>query len=91
MLLRVFLLASITFPHSLIWGGGQKHFRRLGKFARLGLADILVVKDGCAIFIEVKVIVVGSRTIKRTSRNLHAKLAPDMSSRCIDDVQAAAL
>lgn len=33
---------------------GALQFRKMGKYARHGLADILVVKDGRAIFLEVK-------------------------------------
>lgn len=33
---------------------GNRHFRRLGKHAVKGLADILAVKNGQAYFIEVK-------------------------------------
>jgi hypothetical protein len=33
---------------------GELRFRKMGKYARPGLADILVVKDGRAIFLEVK-------------------------------------
>ncbi|TQF26286.1 hypothetical protein UNPF46_34600 [Bradyrhizobium sp. UNPF46] len=33
---------------------GGLQFRKMGKYACLGLSDILVVKDGQAIFLEVK-------------------------------------
>ena len=33
---------------------GALQFRKMGKYARPGLLDILVVKDGRAIFLEVK-------------------------------------
>jgi hypothetical protein len=33
---------------------GSLQFRKMGKYARPGLSDILVVKDGRAIFLEVK-------------------------------------
>jgi hypothetical protein len=51
---RVFFVRLNNIPSSYIDHTGAKRFRKMGKYARLGLADILTVKDGKAIFLEVK-------------------------------------
>jgi hypothetical protein len=45
-----FSSASTTSPDCNVDGAGVKRLRPMGKYARRGLADILVVKEGRAIF-----------------------------------------
>jgi hypothetical protein len=49
-----FFIRLNNIPGLYIDRDGNKRFRRMGKFARPGLADILVIRDGQPVFIEVK-------------------------------------
>lgn len=49
-----FFIRLNNIPATFIDKTGARQFRRLGKYARSGLADILVVEVGHAIFLEVK-------------------------------------
>jgi hypothetical protein len=51
---KVFFLRLNNIPAAFRDRTGALQFRKMGKYARPGLADILVVKDGRAIFLEVK-------------------------------------
>jgi hypothetical protein len=51
---RSFSSALTTIPAFYIDAAGRKQFRKLGKYARAGMADILAVKEGKAIFLEAK-------------------------------------
>lgn len=89
---RLFFVRLNNIPGLYIDGGGQKRFRKMGKYARAGLADILVVKNGHAIFLEVK-----SETGRPSKdqldfgRDAIAAGADFRIVRSIDDVQAAGL
>jgi hypothetical protein len=50
----VFFVRLNNIPGLYVDASGQKRFRKMGKYARLGLADILAVRDGKAMFLEVK-------------------------------------
>lgn len=89
---RVFFVRLNNLPAPYRDRAGVLQFRKLGKFARLGLADILAVKDGKAIFLEVK-----SETGRPSKdqldfgRDAMAAGAEYRVVRSIDDVQAAGL
>jgi len=51
---RVFFFRCNNLPRTFFDGAGNRQFRRLPKYTPRGIADILAVKDGRAIFIEVK-------------------------------------
>ena len=51
---RVFFVRLNNIPALYRDKTGALQFRKMGKYARPGLSDILVVKDGRAIFLEVK-------------------------------------
>jgi len=89
---RVFFIRLNNIPASFIDGRGARQFRSLGKYARLGTADLLVIKGGCPIFIEVK------RADARQSAD-QIEFQHDVAkaggyyhvARSIDDVQALGL
>lgn len=51
---RVFFVRLNNIPASYIDAQGNRQFRSMGKYARPGLADILAIKRGRPIFLEVK-------------------------------------
>lgn len=51
---RLFFVRLNNIPAAYRDNDGALRFRKVGKYARPDLADILVVKDGRAIFLEVK-------------------------------------
>jgi hypothetical protein len=51
---HAFFIRLNNIPGLYMDATGQKRFRKMGKYARHGLADILVIKDGRPIFLEVK-------------------------------------
>jgi hypothetical protein len=89
---RLFFVRLNNIPGLYIDASGQKRFRKMGKYARVGLADILVVKDGHAIFLEVK-----SETGRPSKdqldfgRDAIAAGAEYRVVRSVDDVQAVGL
>jgi hypothetical protein len=89
---RVFFVRLNNIPSFYIDHTGAKRFRKMGKYARLGLADILAVKDGKAIFLEVKS--EAGRPSKDQldfGRDAIAAGAEYRVVRSIDEVQAAGL
>jgi hypothetical protein len=51
---HLFFIRLNNIPGLYIDTGGTKRFRKMGKYARRGMADILVIKDGRPTFLEVK-------------------------------------
>jgi hypothetical protein len=49
-----FVLRLNNIPGFYLDAGGNKRFRKMGKYVRRGLADILIIRTGEPIFIEVK-------------------------------------
>ncbi len=64
---KVFFVRLNNIPALYRDGEGSLRVRKMGKYARPGPSDILVVKDGRAIFLGVKVEKVSSRRIRSTS------------------------
>jgi hypothetical protein len=51
---HVFFIRLNNIPGLYVDATGQKRFRKLGKYASAGMADILAIRDGMPVFLEVK-------------------------------------
>src|SRR5258708_211470 len=87
-----FFVRLNNIPGLYIDATGNKRFRKMGKYARPGLADILVIRSGQAAFIEVQR-EKGKPWEEQGDFGRDAILAGAMSlvARSIDDVQKIGL
>lgn len=51
---KVFFFRTNNIPATFVDRNGARQFRRLGKYAKKGMSDIIALKPGIAYFIEVK-------------------------------------
>lgn len=86
---RVFFVRLNNIPAAFRDRTGTLQFRKMGKYARPGLADILVVKDGRPIFLEVKA-AKGKQSPEQIDFGMDARAAGAAYHvvRSINDVQA---
>lgn len=78
---RIFFVRLNNIPGFFIGKDGRKQFRSLGKYARKGMSDILAIKNGRAIFIEVKREDVNPQRSSLISARMPSSPAPTSSLR----------